>query len=186
MPITPTLERSAQTANAIDVGPASDDQFEPRLVTLDDGRYVVLWTDDSDAAPGDVAGVDILAQVFDAFGNPVGAVARVNVSWFVDDEHDFSVAALPGGKFVVAYEDEDSDGVSIRADEFTVNADHSLTHDGFSPNSRRSRFRQLSAPQVSGRSGRILHGDIFADDRRIAMDVFAKTVDGVVSAANSP
>lgn len=127
MTTTPTIDLATKTANSVDTGPTNNDQYEPKVVALDDGRFVVVWTDNSDAAPGNVDGTDILAQVFDAFGNAVGDVTRVNNGWFNDDEGGFSVAALPGGRFVVAYEDTDIDGTSIRATEVTVASDASMT-----------------------------------------------------------
>lgn len=127
MTTTPTLERIPELAHSINEGPTQNDQFAAQIVALDDGRFVVLWTDNSDAAPGEAGGDDILAQVFDPFGNAAGAIVRVNDGWFLDNEGKFSVAALPGGRFVLAYEDEDIDGISIRATEVTVAANSSMS-----------------------------------------------------------
>jgi Ca2+-binding RTX toxin-like protein len=124
---TPTISVATRIAHSIDVGPTNNDQFEPQIVSMDDGRFVVLWTDNSDAAPGDTAGFDILAQIFDPFGNALGSVHRVNDGWFLDDESNFSVAALSDNKFVLVYEDADIDGVSIRATEVAVDVNNSLS-----------------------------------------------------------
>ncbi|MGE0180705.1 MAG: beta strand repeat-containing protein [Parvularculaceae bacterium] len=147
MTITPTLDKAAQLGPNLS-GTGGNDQTIPKMIHLDDGRFVLIWTDNSDVAPGAAASTDILMQVYTAFGNPVGPISLVN-SFNVDTEGDFSVAKLAGtNQFVVAYEDTDASGTSIRTSEITVAADHTI--------SRTSRTiatdpgaDELSDPEVS-------------------------------------
>ncbi|MCB9954370.1 MAG: hypothetical protein H6848_00585 [Caulobacterales bacterium] len=124
---TPTIDLAAKVGNTVDAGPSNNDQYEPKTIALGDGRFVLIWTDNSDAAPGDSDGVDILAQVYDAFGNALGGATRINDGWYFDDEENFSVALLSTGKFVIAYEDNDVDGASIRSTVVTVASNNSMT-----------------------------------------------------------
>lgn len=184
MPFTPTLDTGAQLVNQAS-GSGGNDQTQSKIVALDDGRFVVLWTDNSDVAPGDTAGLDILAQVYNAFGTKVGAVQRINTGWFDDDESNFSVAAIPGGKFVVVYEDTDVDGTSIRAEEVTVAANHTMA---ITPRNILADpgAELLEGPAVSVRPD----GDYMVVYARTTTgtdtDVFGKTVNSGVLSAEFP
>lgn len=126
MTITPTLDKAAQLGPNLS-GTGGDDQTIPKMIHLDDGRFVLIWTDNSDVAPGGAGSTDILMQVYTAFGNPVGPISLVN-SFNVDTEGDFSVAKMAGAnRFVVAYEDTDANGTTIRTSEITVAADHTIS-----------------------------------------------------------
>jgi hypothetical protein len=75
-------------------------QHDPAVAGLDDGRFVVVWTDDSGAS-GETSVSDIRAQVFAPTGAPVGAELVVNTTT-LHDQGQPAIAALPGGRFVVA------------------------------------------------------------------------------------
>ncbi len=54
----------------------SGDQTRPDITALDDGKFVVSWTDTSTPAPG--SGADIFAQVFDSDGTRLDSQVRIN------------------------------------------------------------------------------------------------------------
>jgi Ca2+-binding RTX toxin-like protein len=83
-------------------GTIRDVQSTPSLAVLEDGGFVVAWTDWSGI--GDTSRTGILAQTFNADGVPRGSELRVNL--IVNDAQQYpAVAALTGGGFVVVYED---------------------------------------------------------------------------------
>ncbi len=69
---------------------------------------------------GTANGDDLVGQIFDAEGNPIGAEFQVNQGYFADDEHNAALASRPGGGFVVVYEDTDGVGTSIRVQVYDV------------------------------------------------------------------
>jgi hypothetical protein len=85
------------------------------VVGLANGGFVELWETNTDGGPDSNAlGTDIIGQIYDAEGNRIGGEFRANQGFFLDDEGDFGAAALPDGGFVIAYEDTDVNGTSIR------------------------------------------------------------------------
>lgn len=180
MTITPTLDLAAQTANTIDSGPTGNDQYQSQIITLADGRFVVFWTDNSNAETSAKPGLDILAQIYDASGVAVGSVQRINLSNSQDNERNFSVAMLPGDRFVVAYEDSNVNGVSIRAEEFTIEADSSFTHDAGLNILQNPGTDVLSFPKVTARTDGTYMVSYARTTAGTDMDVFGKIVTGGV------
>lgn len=111
---TPILWRTDQQANTTDTGTNGDDQTQIRMVGLANGNFVALWESNTDDGAGSSGGTDIIGQLYDPEGNPIGGEFRANNGFFADDEGDFTAAALPGGGFVIAYEDTDINGTAIR------------------------------------------------------------------------
>ncbi len=104
----------------------TDDQSEPTITALADGRFVVAWTDDS-ASGGDTSGAAVRAQVFDADGSKSGAEFLVNTTT-TDVQLIPTITALADGRFVVAWTDgsksgDDPSDFALRAQVF--NADGS-------------------------------------------------------------
>ena len=97
-------------------------QGGPSIVGLDNGNFVVTWTDLSGTAP-DASGTAVRGQIYDASGVPVGAgefLVNTNTN---AGQGDPSVSALPGGGFVVSWTDNsgatpDLLGSSVRAQAF--------------------------------------------------------------------
>ena len=112
------------------------DQHSSEAALLTSGDFVVVWEsgpgeDDQTAQDGDDFG--IFGQLFDGTGQPVGAEFAVN-NWTDGEQTQVDVAALPDGRFVVAWRsfgpDGDAEGISARMfkldatpvdDEFVVN-----------------------------------------------------------------
>jgi Ca2+-binding RTX toxin-like protein len=97
------------------------DQSDPTLCVLQDGRFVVAWTDRSYSG-GDTDGAAIRAQIFNGDGNRAGNEFLVN-STTSGDQVDPALTPLLNGGFVVAWADasaagEDSDGWAVRAQAF--------------------------------------------------------------------
>lgn len=114
MTTTPKIWRIFQQANTIDTGAPGDDQTGIKMVGLANGNFVALWESNTDDGAGSSSGTDIIGQLYDPEGNAIGAEFRANNGFFADDEGDFTAAALPGGGFVIAYEDTDGNGTAIR------------------------------------------------------------------------
>ncbi len=119
MPATPETWLADFQVNTTDTGT----QTHPDIVQLDTGYLVAVWTDYTTSGPGAPAGQDILAQVISPTGEPVGSEFRVNIAWNVDNERLPSIAALPGGRFVVVFEDDDGNpsNKAIRAEIWQTN-----------------------------------------------------------------
>ncbi|MGH6771656.1 MAG: calcium-binding protein [Xanthobacteraceae bacterium] len=117
MAITPSIWQAQEQLNASDAG----DQLDPTVAGLTNGNYVVIWDEPTGGPIGTSAGADLVGQIFDFLGNPVGAEFQVNQNFFVDDERGAQVAAMPGGGFVVVHEDANASGTSIRAEVYDAN-----------------------------------------------------------------
>lgn len=117
MTTTPDIWKAQTQANLTDIG----DQTDPAILDIGQGRYVVVWTEASNGIIATAPGTDLVGQIFDALGQPVGDAFRVNQHFTGDDEHNATLAARPGGGFIVAYEDTNSDGTSIRVEQFDLN-----------------------------------------------------------------
>ncbi|WP_299026248.1 DUF4214 domain-containing protein [uncultured Sulfitobacter sp.] len=77
-------------------------QLEPRITTLSDGGYVVLWVDTSGQG-GDADGSSIKARLFSDDGNALGPEILINQST-LGIQTQPSVTALVDGRFLVAWE----------------------------------------------------------------------------------
>ena len=83
-------------------------QYEPATTTLADGRFVVAWTDFSFTG-GDLSGLAIRAQMFNANGSTSGAEFLVN-STTLAIQYQATITALEDGRFVVAWTDGSATG----------------------------------------------------------------------------
>lgn len=78
-------------------------QWQPDVVGLSNGNILVVWSDENDtAAPATQS--DILGQIYDPFGDPVGATLVLNEGYgFSRDEYRPRVDATDDGGFVITY-----------------------------------------------------------------------------------
>jgi hypothetical protein len=83
----------------------SGEQFQPAAAALQNGRFVVTWTDTSDGT----FFFDVRGQVFNADGSKAGVEFVVNTTRD-DDQLAPAIAALSDGRFVVIWEDQNGDG----------------------------------------------------------------------------
>ena len=117
MPLTPAFWTSTITANLTTTG----NQGEPRITQLANGNILVSYTTDDQGGAASPFGSDVLGQLFDPLGNRIGVEFRLNSSFSIDNERSMDIAALPGGGFVVVYEDSDPDtggAISLRIETF--------------------------------------------------------------------
>ncbi len=114
----------------------NDNQINPSVTALSDGRFVVVWESADQNIDGD--GSCILMQIYNPDGSLSGNETLVNTI-VADSQSRPVVAALQGGGFVIAWESENGDGlgsgISARIydvagnpagpfnDEFLVNSD---------------------------------------------------------------
>jgi hypothetical protein len=124
MTTNPTLFLASQQANTTDSGTTDNDQYDQQIVALTDGTFVVLWTSNTDDGAGAPNSTDIIGQRYDAEGSMMGVEFRANYNWSMDTEGNFTAKALPDGKFVIAYEDTNVDGTSIRYDVLNADGTH--------------------------------------------------------------
>ncbi|MEH2590705.1 beta strand repeat-containing protein [Bradyrhizobium sp. AZCC 1721] len=95
----------------------------PTITALADGRFVVAWTDLSQTG-GDTSGTAVRAQVFNADGTPSGSEFLVNTTT-ASSQVAFTITALAGGRFVVAWTDfsqtgGDTSSAAVRAQVFNA------------------------------------------------------------------
>jgi len=84
------------------------DQTQPAIAGLSDGRYIIAWQSKNQ----DGSGLGIYAQIFTAGGAKSGAAFQVNTTT-TSDQTLPSVAALPGGGFVMSWTSNGQDGSSL-------------------------------------------------------------------------
>src|SRR3982751_5327373 len=78
MTTTPVLWKTSSQVNTADAAVAaggSNAQYNPQIAALDDGGYVVVWTDYSLAHSS--AGTAIIGQRYDAAGYKVGGEINI-------------------------------------------------------------------------------------------------------------
>jgi hypothetical protein len=86
----------------------ANSQYQPEIVALADGRFVISWWDTT-GGDASVSRLDIKAQVFNADGTRVGDEFLVNTAT-AQDQYAHKMTALSNGGFVVTWQDE-SQGV---------------------------------------------------------------------------
>jgi FG-GAP-like repeat len=101
MTTTPRLVKPQTQVNTTDGGA---DQFDGQIAALQDGGYVVVWTDNSQS-PG-----AIVAQRYDAAGNKVGGERPLGP---LGVESSPAVTVLPNGNIAVAFNIASAD-ISVR------------------------------------------------------------------------
>jgi hypothetical protein len=119
MPVTPDkwlTEFSASTNN-------SNIQTQPTAAALNDGGFLIVWTDYSQVG-GDNSVTGIKLQRFDALGNKVGAETLVNTTT-LQGQSGPDVAVLSDGSYIVTYSDAsltapDTSSNAIRARHFSA------------------------------------------------------------------
>src|SRR5262245_6926567 len=104
-----------------------NDQCDPHVTALPDGRFVVTWQ--SQDGGGDGSGYAIRGRIFNADGSTSADDFIVNTTT-ANNQRMPSVTALPDGGFVVTWDSldgSDGDGFSIRGRIF--NTDGSASDD---------------------------------------------------------
>ncbi len=96
----------------------ADEQYEPSIAALNDGGFIVTWTDNSQTV-GDTSQAAIRAQVLSSSGAKVGSEFLVNTSTSFN-QYTPAVASLSNGGFVIAWSDEsratgDTSDLAVRA-----------------------------------------------------------------------
>lgn len=77
----------------------TNQQIEPTVTALENGGWVVGWTDQSNAVG---SGYDIFVQQYNALGQAVDGETLVN-SYIYSTQSQPSITSMPDGGFVVAY-----------------------------------------------------------------------------------
>ena len=130
----------------------NNSQEAPQLASLQDGRFVATWVDQS-LSPDDPSGSAIRSQIFNSDGSKSGVEFLVNTTT-VNSQMAPTLTGLSNGHFVIAWEN----GTEIRAQIFNADGSH-------------SGGEFLATPEdVSGSSFAQLHPSITAlADGRFAM-----------------
>ncbi len=165
-----------------------DQQYEPTITALSDGRFVAAWSDVSQR-DDDADGTALRAQIFNADGTKSGGEFLVNTTT-ASGQSAPAVTALVEGRFVVAWTDssatgDDVSGQAIRAQVF--NGDGTKSGGEFVVNTTTDfmQFDPTIAALADGRfvvswadgsaaaddaSGLAIRGQIF-DPREAAVDL---------------
>jgi hypothetical protein len=85
---------------------AADSQFNSAVTALGDGRFVVIWDDESQTG-GDTSGWAVRGQIFNADGGKAGGEFLVNTTTDGDqgDQYESAATALGDGRFIVTWSD---------------------------------------------------------------------------------
>ena len=102
MTTTPVTWKSIATVN--DPTNEAGSQNEPRITELRDGRILITWRDSGDNYD-DRSGNDIVGQLYEIDGTPIGQPFLLNTIWNGGpntgsgggSEHDHDIAATPDG-----------------------------------------------------------------------------------------
>ena len=98
-------------------------QHEPSITGLADGRFVVVWSDFSQAS-GDSDGYAVRARIFEADGAPSTGEFVVNTTtdgWQLTPK----IAALPDGRFIASWVDTSTGENQFRAQVFNTDGSKS-------------------------------------------------------------
>ena len=100
MPTTPDIWRSALQANTL----SPDFRYQPEIVGLSNGNYLVVWTDENDTAASTVNS-DILGQLYDIQGEPIGSNIFLNETYGAGRiQSRPTVSATDDGGFVLLFD----------------------------------------------------------------------------------
>jgi hypothetical protein len=102
----------------------SGSQQSPISTVLHDGRFVVVWWDDSKTG-GDTSGYALRGQAFNSDGSRSGDEFLINTT-AIDNQTQPTITALSDGRFVVAWTDyskssDDPDAFAVRGQVFNAN-----------------------------------------------------------------
>jgi Ca2+-binding RTX toxin-like protein len=81
---------------------SSGDQYDPSIVGLADGRFLVVWTDLSKTG-GDTSASAVRGQIFNADGSKSGGELLINHAT-AGDQNEAAVVALPDGRFFTTWQ----------------------------------------------------------------------------------
>ncbi len=109
---TANFWRDLGQVHSLSSGPTGDAMFDPVVVGLVGGGFVIAYTDDSNANDSS-NGSDIIGRIYDINGHPVGSEIQLNSHRTVHNEGNPELAALSDGGFVLVYEDTDANGTSL-------------------------------------------------------------------------
>lgn len=87
---------------------SGDNLFDPQIIGLQEGNFLVAWTEAGVGGVGTTGGNDIIGQLFSPEGNPIGTAKRLNTNRNAHDEDDFDIAATNDGGFILVYVDDDT------------------------------------------------------------------------------
>jgi hypothetical protein len=148
MTTTPHLVKPETQVNTTDGG---QDQFQSRIAPLQDGGYVVVWTDESQTYNEE--GSAIVGQRYDSAGNKVGGDpahgGEVMLSQFDDgDQFAPAVTTLANGNIAMAFADFFTNGVftehNIRVNVFDPSL-HAVRNDDINLGSTQTDDPSLTA-----------------------------------------
>ena len=106
MTITPTIWAPEFLVN---IGVTTGTQSTPDVTALDNGDFLVVWTDNTNNVDGS-PGSDIIGQRYDPLGQRIGGPIQMNGTFRADNEVRPVVSALAGGGWVVVYIDDEGTG----------------------------------------------------------------------------
>jgi len=120
-----TLFLTPLTADFLVNTSTANSQSQPVVAALSEGRFVVSWMDDG----GDGSAFSVKAQVFNADASRSGVELLVNTT-LASDQQRPTIAALPDGRFVIAWADAsqtggDTSGDAVRAQVFNADGSQS-------------------------------------------------------------
>ncbi len=91
---------------------AANDQIDPSIVTLADGRFVVAWQSNE----GGTSGFEIRARIYSAAGTPAGSDFKISTTT-ANDQLLPALTALPDGRLIATWQSNENaaNGYDIRS-----------------------------------------------------------------------
>jgi hypothetical protein len=106
MTATPRLVKSLTQVNTTDALVQTDGQ----VASLNDGGYVVVWTDSS--LTYNPTGTAIVGQRYDSLGNKVGGEVKLS-QFSTGDQLSPTITALPNGNVAIAFVDTSAGNLDL-------------------------------------------------------------------------
>jgi Ca2+-binding RTX toxin-like protein len=159
-----------------------NEQSESRIAVLNDGRYMIIWSDYS-ATGGDTSLYAVRARIFNADGTEAVPEFLINTTT-ANNQRESSIAVLADGRFVITWTDTSvsggdvSDG-AIRARIFNANGTQSVPE--FLVNTT-TLFQQYDSHVVALHDGRFVV--TWTDDSQTGGDTSTSAVRARIFNAN--
>ena len=139
MTTTPTVWKDLSQVNTTDepepfahVDTTNEQSFS-KVVALADGGYLIAWEDWSGKHAAGLEPRDVVGQIYDAFGNPIGGEIALSSVYLDYDQKAPDIVALSDGGFIVAYQTTGDpafgDGENIAVQVYDAAGNHVRTED---------------------------------------------------------
>jgi hypothetical protein len=147
----------------------ADQQYEPAVSALQDGRFVVTWSDTSNGTD-----VDVRARIFNGDGSP-SAGEFIVTTMTAADQFEPTVATLADGRFVATWADNSGASCDIHARVFHADGTPASADFVINSTAARSQYQPVITALPDGR-----FAIAWTDDSRSGGDVSSLAIRAAV------